>query len=279
MHFLFKFYQRLTWLSIDVVLGAMAGMLFFERALRVELNWQEYALLGMAVWCIYTADHLMDARKLAADRAADRHHFHLIYQKPLLAILGLVGCIGLYCAIKFFGFSKELFFGAGLGVLILGIMLVVRKLAAKQVRLKELSSAIFYVIGISWLPWYEAPEIDYTWTAFGLTILYMGLAYLNLIMLSSLDKESDTESGFSSIATIMPQEKLNPRIHQLAIGLMLAALIGLLLVNSLFRIFPSLVLFMLLVHYLSFFKSEASPEQIRMRMEVAFLIPAILLLL
>ena len=257
----------------------MAGMLFFERALRVELNWQEYALLGMAVWCIYTADHLMDARKLAVEHAEDRHHFHLIYQKPLLLMLGIVGCIGLYWAIKFFGFSQELFFGAGLGVVILAIMLAVRKLASKQVRLKELSSAIFYVIGISWLPWYEAPAIDYTWTAFGLTLLYMGLAYLNLIMLSSLDKDSDSESGFSSIATIIPQEKLNPRIHQLAIGLVLVALIGLLLVNSLYRIFPGLALLMLLVHYLSFFKSGSSPEQIRMRMEIAFLIPAIMLLL
>ncbi|SFU03429.1 hypothetical protein SAMN04489724_3487 [Algoriphagus locisalis] len=279
MQFLFKIYQRLTWLSLDVVLGSMAGMLFFERALRVELDWQEYALLGMAVWCIYTADHLMDARKLAAEHAEDRRRFHLIYQKPLLLMLGIVGCIGLYWAIKFFGFSQELFFGAGLGVVILGIMFAVRKLAAKQALLKELSSAIFYVIGISWLPWYEAPAIDYTWTAFGLTILYMGLAYLNLIMLSSLDKESDSESGFSSIATLIPQEKLNPRIHQLAIGLMLFALIGLLLVNSLYRIFPGLVLLMLLVHYLSFFKSGSSPEQIRMRMEIAFLIPAILILL
>ncbi|UZD21100.1 hypothetical protein [Algoriphagus halophytocola] len=279
MQFLFKIYQRLTWLSLDVVLGSMAGMLFFERALRVELDWQEYALLAMAVWCIYTADHLMDARKLAAEHAEDRHHFHLIYQKPLLLMLSIVGCIGLYGAIKFFGFSQELFFGAGLGVVILGIMLAVRKLAAKQALLKELSSAVFYVIGISWLPWYEAPVIDYTWTAFGLTLLYMGLAYLNLIMLSSLDKESDSESGFSSIATIIPQEKLNPRIHQLAIGLILVALIGLLLVNSLYRIFPGLVLLMLFVHYLSFFKSDSSPEQIRMRMEIAFLIPAILLLL
>ena len=279
MQFLFKIYQRLTWLSLDVVLGSMAGMLFFGRALRVELNWQEYALLGMAVWCIYTADHLMDARKLAAEHAEDRHHFHLIYQKPLMINLGTVGCVGLVWAIKFFGFSQELFFGAGLGVVILAIMLAVRKLASKQVRLKELSSAIFYVIGISWLSWYEAPAIDYTWTAFGLTILYMGLAYLNLIMLSSLDKDSDSESGFSSIATLIPQEKLNPRIHQLAIGLMLVALIGLLLVNSLYRIFPGLVLLMLLVHYLSFFKSGLSSEQIRMRMEIAFLIPAILLLL
>ncbi len=278
VQFLFKIYQRITWLSLDVVLGAMAGMLFFARALRVELDWQEYVLLGMAVWCVYTADHLMDARKLASSHGADRHHFHLIYQKSLLVVLGVVGCIGLIWAIQFFGFSNQLFFGAGLGLVIMGILLAVRKLAAKRVRLKELSSAIFYVIGISWLPWYEAPEIDYTWTAFGLTILYMGLAYLNLIMLSSLDTESDSEAGFSSIATIIPQERLYPRIRQLAIGLILIALLGLLLVNSLYRIFPSLVLFMLLLHYLSFFKSGSSPEQIRMRMEIAFLIPALLLL-
>ncbi len=257
----------------------MAGMLFFAKALRAELDWQEYALLGMAVWCIYTADHLMDARKLASDHAEDRHHFHLLYQKSLLVMLGIVGSVGLVWAILFFGFSRELFLGAGLGVLILLIMLAVRKLASKQFHLKELSSAILYAIGIAWLPWYETPEIDYTWTVFSLTILYMGLAYLNLIMLSSLDTESDKKAGFSSIATTIPQERLNPRIRQLAILLILLALTGLLLVESFYRIFPSLLLIMLLLHYLSFFKSGLRPEQIRMRMEIAFLVPALTLLL
>lgn len=279
MQFLIKLYQRITWLSIDVVLGAMSGMLFFSRALRIELDWQEYALLGMAVWCIYTADHLMDARKLSSVHREDRHHFHLIYQKPLLVMLGIVGVFGLVGAIGFFGFSNELFFGAGLGIMILLIMLAIRKLADKQARLKELSSAVFYVIGISWLPWYKTPEIDYTWTAFGLTILYMGLAYLNLIMLSSLDAESDKEAGFASIATEIPQEKLINRIRQLATGLILCSFLGLILVNSFYRIFPSLLVVMLLLHYLSFFRSGLKAEQIRMRMEAAFLVPALLLLL
>ena len=275
MQFIFKIYQRFTWLSLDVVLGAMAGMLFFARALRTELAWQEYALLCMAVWCIYTADHLMDARKLTSDHAEDRHHFHLIYQKSLFVMLGIVGAIGMIWAVLFFGFSNELFFGAGLGLLILLIMLAVRKLGENQVRLKELSSAIFYVIGISWLPWYETPAIDYTMTAVCLTVLYMGLGYLNLIMLSSLDIKSDKEAGFTSIATIIPPEKLNPRILQLAVILILLALIGILVVESFSRIFPSLLLIMFLLHYLSFFKSGLSPEQIRIRMELVFLIPAI----
>ncbi|WP_192348053.1 hypothetical protein [Algoriphagus sp. Y33] len=279
MQFLFKFYQRITWLSIDVVLGAMAGMLFFSRALRVELDWQEYALLGMAVWCIYTTDHLMDARKLTFHHRKGRHHFHLIYRKPLLVVLGIVGSLGLVWAIVFFGFSRELFFGAGLGVLILVIMLAVRKFGAEQVRLKELSSAVFYVIGISWLPWYEMPEIDYTWTALGLTILYMGLAYLNLIMLSCLDTESDKEAGFVSIATKIPQERLLTNIRNLSISLILCSFLGLLLVNSFYRIYPGLLVIMLLVHFLCFFKTNLSAEQVRMRMEVAFLVPAILLLI
>lgn len=279
MQFLFKFYQRITWLSFDVVLGAMAGMLFFAKALRVDLAWQAYALLGMAVWCIYTADHLMDAKNLAPDHAKDRHHFHLIHQKPLLVSLAIIGSVGLMWAILFFGFTKELFLGAGLGLVILGIMLAVRKLAARQVRLKELSSAVFYVIGISWLPWNQTPEIDYTWTVLSLTILYMGLAYLNLIMLSSLDTESDQVAGFSSIATIIPHEKLFPRIRQLAIFLIFCSMLSFLLVNSFYKIYPSLLVIMLLFHYLNFFKPDLSAEQIRMRMEIAFLIPALLLLL
>ncbi len=279
MHFLFKTYLRISWLSFDVVFGAMAGMLFFTRTLRVELDWQEYALLGMAVWCIYTADHLMDARKLASDHSKGRHHFHLIYRKPLLVVLGIVGVAGLVWAIVFFGLSWELLVGAGLGVLILVIMLAIRKFGAGQVQLKELSSAIFYVIGISWLPWYETPEIDYTWTALGLTVLYMGLAYLNLIMLSCLDYESDKQAGFASIGTHMPQERLVVRIRQLSVILIMAAFLGLLLVNSFYRISLSLVLIMLLIHYLNFFKLALNPEQIRMRMEIAFLIPAILLIL
>ncbi|MCE7056604.1 hypothetical protein LZF95_18110 [Algoriphagus sp. AGSA1] len=279
MQFLFKIYQRLTWLSLDVVFGAMAGMFFFDRALRAELDWQGYTLLGMAVWCIYTADHLMDARKLTSFHREDRHHFHLVHQRLLFIILGVVGTVGLFWAVRFFGFSRELFFGASLGVVILGIMLTVRKLSQKQTRLKELSSAIFYVIGISWLPWYKTPEIDYSWIAFGLTVLYMGLAYLNLIMLSYLDVESDKEAGFVSIATKMPQERLLSSIRKLAIGLILCSLLGLLLVGSFYRILLCLLLVMLLVHYLSFYKAELNPEQIRMRMEIAFLIPAILLVL
>lgn len=279
MNSLHKFYQRFTWLSFDVVLGSVAGMLFFAKLRHVTLNWQEYVLLAMAVWCIYTADHLMDARKANSVEGEDRHHFHLIYQKPLTILLLLAGIVGLIWAILFFGFTKELYFGAGLGVVIMMILLAVRKFAADQVRIKELSSAVFYVIGISWLPWYATPVEDYSWIAVVLTLGYVGLAYLNLIMLSSLDEEKDKRAGFTSIATKMPPEKLSLQIRKLAVVLIICCLALLVYVNSLYRIFPALLLIMLLLHYLSFFKSNLTPSQIRMRMELTFAVPLILLLL
>lgn len=254
-------------------------MLFFAKLRHVSLNWEEYALLGLAVWCIYTADHLMDAQKANSIEEEDRHHFHLIYQKPLTILMTLAGLIGLFWAIRFFGFTHELYFGAGLGILIMLILLAVRKFAANQVRLKELSSAVFYVIGISWLPWYATPVEDYSWIAIILTIGYMGLGYLNLIMLSSLDEEKDKRAGFTSIATKMPHEKLSNQIRKLALVLIICSMALLVYVNSIYRIFPALLLLMLLLHYLSFFKSKLTPAQIRMSMELTFAVPLILLLL
>jgi 1,4-dihydroxy-2-naphthoate octaprenyltransferase len=276
---LFRIYQRFTWLSLDVVLGSIAGMLFFAKLRHITLDWQEYALLGMAVWCIYTADHLMDARKTNSIEDEDRHHFHLVYQKPLLALMIATGLLGLFWAIRFFGFSRELYFGAGLGIVIMLILLGVRKFAANRVRMKELSSSVFYVIGISWLPWYATPVEDYSWIAVTLTLAYVGLAYLNLIMLSSLDEEKDKRAGFTSIATKIPSEKLSTQIRNLAFVLVACCLLLLVYVNSMYRVYPLLLLIMLLLHYLSFFKSNLTPSQIRIRMELTFAVPLLLLIL
>ncbi|MEN2283285.1 hypothetical protein AAGF08_14160 [Algoriphagus sp. SE2] len=278
MQFLAKFYQRITWLSLDVVLGAMAGMLFFARLLRVSVYWEAYVLLGLAVWCIYTADHLLDSRKLPFGLSEDRHKFHRNHFKALLISMVIVGLIGLYGAISFFGISRELFLGAGLGILILGIMLLIRKFVAKNVWLKELSSAVFYVVGVSWLPWYQVKPIEYSWNAVTMTLVYMGLAYLNLMMLSNLDSEKDREYGFKSISTMLSPGQHLRIINQLAILLLLVSALALIFFPSLERIFPAILLLMVFVHYQSFFNSNLNAAQKRMRMEAAFMIPGLLLL-
>ena len=71
-----KILLYLNLLSLDVVLGAMAGMLFFSDLLEVNIAGSVYFLLGLAVWSIYTLDHLMDARSAINKPQSPRHQLH-----------------------------------------------------------------------------------------------------------------------------------------------------------------------------------------------------------
>lgn len=279
MHLLTNFYRWFTWLSGDVVLGAMAGMLFFGKLLRVEIGWEVYGLLGMAVWCIYTADHLLDSRKIAEGSPLDRHLVHRIYGKTLRYMLGGIGMLGLIWAISLFGWQFELLIGAGLAVGILGLMLLIRKLGRNLVWTKELSTAVFYVIGISWYSWFQIEAVDFRWEPIAITLIYMLLAYLNLLMLSCLDAAKDKQAGFESLATVLTPIKLIPIIRKLALALILLAFFGFILFFSFYRLYSCLLLLMALIHYLSFFNPNISTEAVRMRMEAAFMLPILLLFL
>lgn len=279
MQFILKTYRWFTWLSGDVVLGSIAGMLFFSKMLRTEISWEIYGLLGMAVWCIYTADHLLDSRKIPSDLHMDRHQIHRIYGKPLRYLLGGIGMLGLIWAISLFGWKLELLMGAGLGIGILALMILIRNLGKKQIWLKDLSTAIFYVIGISWYAWFQITAIDLRWEPVAITLIYILLAYLNLLMLSTLDAAKDKEAGFESLATLLSPFKLIPIIRKLALALLLLAFFGFILFFSFYRLYACLLLVMGLVHYLSFFNAKLSVEAVRMRMEAAFMIPLLLMFL
>ena len=277
MKILLNFYRWFTWLSGDVVLGAMAGMLFFAKLLRAEIGWEVYGLLGMAVWCIYTADHLLDSRKITQGSPLDRHLVHRIYGKTLRYMLGGIGMLGLIWAISLFGFGPELLIGVGLGVGILGLMLFIRKLGKNLVWTKELSTAVFYVIGISWYGWFQTESVDFRWEPIAITLIYMVLAYLNLLMLSCLDAAKDKLAGFESLGTVLSPVKLILIIRKLALALILLAFFGFILFFSFYRLYSCLLLIMALVHYLSFFNAKLTIEAVRMRMEAAFMIPLLLL--
>ena len=277
MKILLNFYRWFTWLSGDVVLGAMAGMLFFAKLLRAEISWEVYGLLGMAVWCIYTADHLLDSRKIAEGSPLDRHLVHRIYGKSLRYMLGGIGMLGLIWAISLFGWELELLIGVGLAIGILSLMLLIQKLGKNLVWTKELSTAIFYVIGISWYSWFQIEAVDFRWEPIAITLIYMLLAYLNLLMLSCLDAAKDKIAGFESIATVLSPVKLILIIRKLALALILLAFFGFILFFSFYRLYSCILLIMALVHYLSFFNATLSIEAVRMRMEAAFMIPFLLL--
>ncbi|MBC6366359.1 hypothetical protein [Algoriphagus sp. AK58] len=276
MAFLQKMLQNLSWLSLDVVVGAMAGMYFFMELFHASLQWPAYALLALAVWSIYTLDHLIDVRNLP-HTLAPRRVFHKKLQKTLWILLGVATIGGAVGAFAWFGWGKELQLTIILALLIVGSRVMIRKNGPGW--MKEFSIAVFYVVGIVWLPLLRAESVDITWVSLLFLPGYMLLAFLNLLMLSFLDRDEDMKSGFFSVASTMPTLKIIQLIRQLSFGLIFLSLGAFILLPSFYRPFSCVVLLMALVHYLTFFQNGLAVHQKRQRMELAFWIPWVLFLL
>ena len=270
-------YQRISWLSLDVVSGALAGMLFFARLFRAEIEMEAYLLLGGAVWIIYTLDHLLDAEKIPSGSSADRHGYHLRNKRSLWVAWGLVVIACISGGIWVFGWTMVLYLALGLAVLILGVIALLRKFEKSAAWLKELSNALFYVVGISWLPIYFADSVEFNLPSICLAILYFGLAFLNLLMLSSMDAEDDELKGFNSIASFLPEKKIIRSIRLLALGMIVLCLLAGIFFLSFYRVFALLLLLMIGWHYLSFFGKNREVQQNRQKMELVFSLPWILL--
>lgn len=276
MSFLQRTFQYLSWLSLDVVVGAMAGMYFFMDLFHVHLKWPAFALLGLAVWSIYTLDHLIDVQTVRTE-LVPRREFHRKFRKALCGLLILVVLIGLVGAFTWFGWGKELQLTLILALLILGSRVMIRKIGPGW--MKEFSIAVFYVVGIVWLPILRAEAIDITRSSLLFLPGYILLAFLNLLMLSFLDRDEDAKSGFFSVASTLPTQKIIQLIRQVAFGLIFLSLAGFIFLPSFYRPFSCVVVLMALVHYVSFFQSGLPVHQKRQRMELAFSIPWLLMLL
>lgn len=273
MSFVQNLLRYISWLSLDVVLGAMAGMYFFARLLHAPLQWPAYGLLALAVWVIYTTDHLLDIRgKERLD--SSRRNFHA--QNRLFLLIGVVlaTILGGVGAFWWFGWGKELQLTLILAALILGSRLLIRKLGPGW--MKEFSIAVFYVVGILWLPVIRAEAIDINWTAMSFVPIYIFLAFLNLLILSFLDQREDEAAGYFSAAQTLTPQALIQVIRKLNFLLIFVALGAFIVMPSFFRAFACVILIMALIHYLSFFNPRLASETKRIRMEWSFLLPALL---
>ena len=86
-------YSLLAWwhlLSLDAPTVAALWTWFVGRAVGIDLPASAPAAMFVAVWMLYVADRLLDARPLAGNAAPteleERHRFHDRHRRPFLAI-------------------------------------------------------------------------------------------------------------------------------------------------------------------------------------------------
>lgn len=270
MNNLIRAYRLLNILSIDVAAGAVIGALFFAKIFAVSILPYGLTSLGLTVWVIYTADHLLDARNVAQTASSERHRFHQKYFKWLLAALA----IGVLIDTAQLFFIREIVFIEGLGLA--GIIFIYFLIQRSLKLMKEVTGSILYAGGVLLIPWSIKTNAV---TIFQLILIaqFVLTALLNLLLFSWFDKKQDEQDRHSSFATVMGEEPTKKSI----IGLFFvqAFLSSVLLVIAQER--ASLVLIMMNLLLLLIFVNKKYFEfndRYRLLGDAVFLLPAIYVL-
>ncbi|WP_460538062.1 UbiA family prenyltransferase [Echinicola sediminis] len=274
-----KYYNYFQWLSLDVVLGACAGLFFFQHLLMLSFTPVVYVLMSLAVWGIYTFDHLMDARNIEGRASSGRHLFHQVHFNKLLIWLFLVGITGFYLAFNFIKFSRLLSFGLLLSTMIVGNIMMLKFFGKRLTFLKELTTAMFYTAGITLVPLIRFVDGGLPRVFWFFALGYFIMAWFNLLLLAYMDKDSDQRDRMNSIVNTFGAQTT----HNLLSAILVMALFYILslffVLGSLYYIYIVILLIMFLVHALAFVKPNKSKEAVRRQIDASYILPFVLLLL
>jgi hypothetical protein len=196
MEKLFSVYRVVNALSFDVAAGAMICAVFFARRFNVVVFPQGVITLGLAVWIIYTVDHLADAKRLNHQASTFRHRFHQKYfkQLSLLAVLALLT----ESVLLFFIREKLLYAGLGVGLLT-GLYILFHRW---MIYTKEVAGALLYCGGI-FLPSLTFQQRSLLFFDGMVIAQFFLIVLINLILFSWIDYEEDVQDQNPSLATQM----------------------------------------------------------------------------
>lgn len=193
MNKLLKFYRLLNILSIDVALGAACCGAWFAKYFEVQLRPYALICLGLTVWIIYTADHLLDAHKIKGEASTVRHRFHQNHFKVLFGFLLLAGVIDF--VLLFFIRAQVLH----AGMLLIGIVAVYLLLNRWLSYVKEIAVAILYCGGVM-LPSLSLKTSDLNMPDVVVTLCFFFTALINIMMFSWFDHDADKRDRYNSFS-------------------------------------------------------------------------------
>ena len=194
MRHIYKYIQAL---SLDVAFGSTIMSAFVAHFMEVEVPLSTYASLFIAVWLIYTIDHLIDAKRIKTKAASFRHHFHQKYLNELATFWIVTFLLGVvYSILMLPGETIRVGFVASALVI---VHLVLVYLLGTKVSIfiqKELGVAFTYCVGIIVGPLSMSNGLN----GFGYFLMFQIfiLALLNLLEFSWFDKKVDKSQGHTS---------------------------------------------------------------------------------
>jgi hypothetical protein len=190
-------------LSLDVVAGAACGGLLAEHMARARMLPGWWIALLTAVWCIYTSDHLLDARRVSAGPVTYRHAFHRRHAKGLTAALVAAVFVGLGAATTLR--PPVRLFGLGLSLAVAAYLASAQGLFLPRLP-KEPMAGGLYAAGI-----WGGPIVMGVGSTPALIVaasLQAIAAILNLAMLGVFETGVDLQGGHRSLALRWGRERV-----------------------------------------------------------------------
>lgn len=265
-------YRYVNILSIDTALGAVVSAMFFAKLVAANVWIYGKVALGLTVWIIYTADHLLDAKKVKGLASSERHRFHQKYFWPLTIMMILAVIIDLIMV----SYMRKSLFQYGLVLAgIVGLYLVISRYLKM---LKETFIALIYTIGVM-LPALADREhlMDQADVLFMVNFFLVAAA--NLLIFSWFDVQKDQADGHPSFVTFYGRGKTKTIVYGLFIAL-ISISIYLALIHS-YDIVPLIILTLMmlaLILILSHNEIFSGEDLFRYAGDAVFFLPGIYLL-
>jgi hypothetical protein len=266
MYVLTRIYRVFNLLSLDIAAGAICSACYFALIFDVVIRPHALASLGLTVWIIYTADHLLDARRIKGNASTERHRFHQKHFRSLLVCLILAAAIDFI--LIFFIKTAVVYGGFLMSTLVVLYLLLHRALTF----LKEFFVATLYCCGIL-LPSITVTPIPLSWIHFTLITLFYSTALINLLMFSFFDVESDFADKHRSFVTSFGNQRTLQMIYLLFVINTLMCVYGFFYSAHRIEIFIPCMMNMLLLIIVLFRKWFGQRDRYRLLGDAVFLLP------
>ena len=204
MNLLASLSKYIRFLSLDVALGGAILSAAIARFLGVDLPDAVPICLAIAIWIIYTIDHLIDAFKSTGDPTIGRHLFHRTYAKWLIGAVVLAVLAGGYVLLALPAIT--LLYGVGMVLLVLVYFVLIYFF--RGFYLKEIFVAMVYAMGVFVGPvslnFGQVPPLTVL-----LFLQVLLVAQINLILFSFFEKKLDEMDKHPSLVLKMGDESVS----------------------------------------------------------------------
>lgn len=266
------FLKTLHYLSLDVVLGAVASSWMFWKIPDGNgvVNLPSILILGICTWIIYILDRLLDNLKSEPEDA--RHQFHFQHQYYLQ--VGIIILFFIAAILAFFLPRNVIYFGIALSVLILIYFYILQKKSksANYQYFKEIFTSAIYSLCVVGSAFSTKPNLD--WQTYLAGFIFFLLVHQSILIFSFYESQAYPKT--KNLAKKLGKTNCT----YLILGVLAFSIISIFLTNNLFlqKVFliESLMAFCSVLIY--FFEAKlAKNENYRWLGEMVFWLPLTLI--